>query len=67
MKTFLENLSPTMLGVVIVVVLFDFIMRSIGLWKAAKNGEKGWFVAMLLLSTAGILPLIYIKLVKKGN
>jgi|GEM_PF-892084 len=34
--------------------------KGFGLWKAAKNNQSGWFVAILLLNTVGILPLLYI-------
>jgi len=41
------------------------------LWKAAKNDSKGWFVALLLINTMGILDILYIyvfgKVAKKSS
>jgi len=34
--------------------------KGFGLWFAARNRQSGWFVAMLLLNTLGILPIIYL-------
>lgn len=34
--------------------------KGVALWKAARNGHKGWFVAILLLNTLAILEIIYI-------
>ncbi|HLB12056.1 MAG TPA: DUF5652 family protein [Dehalococcoidia bacterium] len=33
-----------------------------GLWKAARNSQRNWFIALLLLNTAGVLPIVYIRL-----
>jgi uncharacterized membrane protein YiaA len=42
------------------IVFWDLIWRGIGLWHAARHGQKGWFIALLLLNTVGILPIIYL-------
>ena len=44
----------------IVLTIWSLIWKGIGMWKAAKNDHLPWFVAMLILNTAGILPIIYI-------
>jgi len=35
-------------------------IKGYALWHAAKRSEKWWFIALLVLNTAGILELIYI-------
>jgi len=30
------------------------------LWKSAKNSQKWWFVAMLVINTMAILEIVYI-------
>lgn len=36
------------------------IWKGIALWKAGVNKHLYWFIAMFVLNTAGILPIIYI-------
>jgi len=46
-------------------VLFDIIIKAIALWKAAKNNQLYWFVALIVVNSAGVLPLLYIFLFQK--
>ncbi|MFP3902738.1 MAG: DUF5652 family protein [Armatimonadota bacterium] len=50
------------LGTVLFVLLgiWSLVWKGIGLWKAARRDRLWWYVAMLVLNTAGILPIIYI-------
>jgi len=34
--------------------------KGVALWKAVKNSQKGWFIALLILNTLAILEIIYI-------
>ena len=40
-------------------------LRGMGMWKAAKNGSKGWFIAIFIINSAGILPILYIYIFGK--
>ena len=48
------------MGLMIAVAFWDLIWKGIALWRAAKRREVGWFVALLLLNTAGVLPILYL-------
>lgn len=39
--------------------------KGIALWKAAKLGQKKWFVALLIVNTLAILEIIYIFIVAR--
>jgi len=47
------------------LAIWDAVWKAIALWHAARNGQKGWFVALILLNTAGILPIAYLKFFQK--
>lgn len=51
------------------IFIWTFVWKGIALWRAAKNGHKKWFVALLILNTLAVLEIIYIfafsKKVKK--
>ncbi len=34
--------------------------KIIGIWRAARNEQKGWFAALLLINSLGLLELIYL-------
>jgi methionyl-tRNA synthetase len=40
--------------------IWSAIWKGIALWKAGRNGNLGWFVALFVLNTVGILEIIYI-------
>ena len=42
------------------VMIWDLVWKGISLWYAAQNKQKGWFVALLILNTVGLLPIIYL-------
>ena len=55
------------LGIILILVFWEIFWKGIALWKAARNSQKYWFVALLILNTAGILPILYIFLFQKGK
>jgi len=62
MNDFIFVNHPILLFVILTVVLWDIVWKALGLWRSARAGQTGWFVAMLILNTAGILPIIYLLL-----
>lgn len=40
--------------------LWTIPWKGVALWRAARNGHLGWFIAMFLLNTLAILEIIYI-------
>jgi len=56
------------LGLIFVaVMLWSLPWKGIALWKAARRGRLGWFVALLIINTAGLLEIIYIFFVSAGE
>lgn len=45
------------------LILAIIALKGYALWHAAKRDEKGWFVALLILNTFGVLELIYLYFV----
>ncbi|OGZ67959.1 MAG: hypothetical protein A3D44_01575 [Candidatus Staskawiczbacteria bacterium RIFCSPHIGHO2_02_FULL_42_22] len=44
----------------LVLLIWGLIWKGIALWRAAKNGQRNWFIAMLVVNTFGILEMAYI-------
>ncbi len=46
--------------ILLVVAVWDIVWRGMALWRAAKRREPVWFVSLLVLNTAGVLPIVYL-------
>ncbi|MCX6755271.1 MAG: DUF5652 family protein [Candidatus Nomurabacteria bacterium] len=52
----------------VAVILWTLAWKCYSSWLASKNNDKRWFVALVVLNTAGILDMIYVFWVlKKTN
>ena len=49
--------------ILIVLALGVIALKGYALWTAAKRNEKGWFIALLLINTMGILELVYLYVI----
>ncbi|MDD4319858.1 MAG: DUF5652 family protein [Candidatus Peribacteraceae bacterium] len=59
------NLSPELIALIVALVTIELILKGIALWKTGRNGQLPWFIALLILNTAGILPLVYLLFFQK--
>jgi hypothetical protein len=51
--------------IIILAIIWTLPWKGIALWKAAKNDDKKWFIALLLLNTLAILEILYIFVFSK--
>ncbi len=42
------------------ILVWSLVWKGMALWKAARRGEKYWFIALLILNTVGILEIVYL-------
>lgn len=47
------------------LMMLDLILKGFALWKAGRNNHLYWFIALLLINSAGILPIIYLVFFEK--
>jgi len=52
--------SQGMKPVIYLLVVLDLILKGISLYKSARKDQRVWFVALLLINSLGILPIIYL-------
>jgi hypothetical protein len=60
------HISTTWAGILVFLAIWELAWKGFGLWRAAQNQQTGWFVALLVINTAGLLPIIYLTTSKKG-
>lgn len=49
-------------GLLIPFAILDLVLKGFALWKSAKKDQNIWFIALLLVNSMGILPLVYLIL-----
>ena len=47
------------------LIVWSVVWKGLALWRAARKGEKGWFVALLIVNTLGILEILYLYVFSK--
>jgi len=66
MNSIQEMILP-FLPFIIFFVLWEVIWKLLAMWRAAQNRQPGWFICLALINTMGILPILYLLLVKNKN
>jgi hypothetical protein len=42
------------------MLLWMIPWKGVALWKAARNGHKWWFIALMVINTMAALEIVYI-------
>ena len=59
MEIFTE-LGTLFIVIIVILALFDSVMKLIALWHSAGRKQLAWFICIAIFNTAGILPIIYL-------
>ncbi len=63
MEQFIDN--QWIVWVIVIVGLWTLPWKAVALWKSARQNEKWWFIALLVVNTAGLLEILYIFIFSK--
>jgi len=55
----------TNVWVILAMALWTIPWKGVALWKSARQNEKWWFIALLLINTVGLLEILYIFVFSK--
>lgn len=61
----LEELFSWLLPLVIVLIIWEMVWKTIAMWKAGRNNHLTWFICIAVFNTIGILPIVYIIMSRK--
>jgi hypothetical protein len=53
-------IDPRLFRVMVVMTIITLPLKGYALWRAAHGDQKGWYVALLVLNTFGLLDLTYL-------
>jgi hypothetical protein len=62
-----SEINSSLLAVIIILAILTLPLKIMGLWRSARNNQKWWFAAMLILNTVGILELTYLFYFSKSK
>ena len=51
----------------ILLVIWTLFWKGCALWRAAKNDQKIWFGALLVINLLGILEIVYLLFFQKED
>jgi hypothetical protein len=61
----LNSFGQNQMWLFFVLYLWSLLWKGLALWRAAKLGQRNWFVGILILNTVGILEIVYLFLFAK--
>ena len=57
--------TPLGIGVLSLIVVWGLVWKGFALYRAGKQAQPGWFVALFLINTLGILEILYLAFFSK--
>ncbi len=61
------NISNTQAELLAILLVWELVWKGLALWKAGRRNEPVWFVVLLVINTAGVLPIIYLLLKRDSD
>lgn len=43
-----------------VLVIWELVWKGFALWRAARRDQLVWFIPLLVINSAGLLPIVYL-------
>jgi hypothetical protein len=53
--------------VLLILVVWSLVWKALALWNAARDGSKGWFIALLVINSLGILEILYLYVFREKH
>jgi hypothetical protein len=61
------TLSTFFFIAVAALAIWSLVWKGFALWHAARNHQRVWYIALLILNTLGILEIIYLLFFRKNK
>ncbi|RJO61157.1 hypothetical protein C4544_03520 [candidate division WS5 bacterium] len=52
-------------SIIALLVVWEAFWKAVALWYAILNKQRNWFIAIFVVNTIGILPIVYLKFFQK--
>ncbi|NOZ36092.1 MAG: hypothetical protein GXO80_12445 [Chlorobi bacterium] len=67
MKTQFLDTMHSLWPLILILTIFELVMKLIALWRAGRNNHLAWFIVIGIINSAGILPVIYLLINRKNK
>ena len=67
MEQFINDQSALFWLIILAAGLWTLPWKGLALWKSARQNDKRWFIALLIVNTLGLLEILYIFFFSKGK
>ena len=57
---YIPDITPLIIIILAVALAWSLAWKGIALWTAARKNHFVWFIVLLIVSTVGILDILYI-------
>lgn len=61
----MNNLTLTQTLLLLLAILWSLFWKGLALWRSARQSQRNWFVALLVVNTLGILEIIFLAFFAK--
>ena len=58
------GLAPWLL---VLMLVWSLVWKGLALWRASRNGQRIWYIVLLLVNTLGLLEILYLNLWEKNE
>ena len=65
MDLFLQTRDPKTVAIFAIIVLWTVFWKGLALWHSSRRDNRIWFVILLIISTLGIMEIVYLFFVIK--
>jgi hypothetical protein len=52
--------SSQLWGWLPLIAIWSLLWKGLAIWKSARNDQRYWYIALLLINTLGILEILYL-------
>ena len=64
MENFILDNMVLFVVFVLLLAIFDIVLKLFAMWKSVNRDQLGWFIALGIINSIGILPIIYLLIYK---
>jgi hypothetical protein len=61
------GMKTAFLVIIAIAAIWSLIWKGFALWHSARNHQKVWYVALLIINSLGILEILYLLFFRKNK
>ncbi len=58
--------SSWFIPLIIILAIWDMIWKIVAMWYASRDNQKMWYILLAIINSIGVLPILYLLVIRKG-